>query len=182
MVERLGDAGRRCTRASRTRQVSLDLRLYLRRRIPLLQQALVALVAALAEQASRAGDSLHALLHTFSSSAPVLVAHFFLAHVAPLRRDFDRLTAARAEADALPLAGAVAGTKLRIDVDALARIWGFPHRRQQHRRLSDRDFARRSSTPPRWPWYSQPSGGRSHHQCGEDIAFSSCRTPSARAA
>ena len=40
LVERLGDAGRRLhTGRSRNEQVSLDLRLYLRRRIPALQQA-----------------------------------------------------------------------------------------------------------------------------------------------
>ncbi len=47
LVERLGDAGRRLhTGRSRNEQVSLDLRLYLRRRIPLLQRAVVALVVA----------------------------------------------------------------------------------------------------------------------------------------
>ena len=40
LVERLGDAGRRLhTGRSRNEQVSLDLRLYLRRRIPLLKRA-----------------------------------------------------------------------------------------------------------------------------------------------
>ena len=42
LVERIGDAGRRLhTGRSRNEQVSLDLRLYLRRRIPLLQQQVV---------------------------------------------------------------------------------------------------------------------------------------------
>ena len=59
VVERLGDAGRRLhTGRSRNEQVSLDLRLYLRRRIPLLQQAIAGLVSALAGQASLAGEAL----------------------------------------------------------------------------------------------------------------------------
>src|SRR2546423_2227616 len=59
LVERLGDAGRRLhTGRSRNEQVSLDLRLYLRRRIPRLQRALGALVDALAAQAAAAGDAL----------------------------------------------------------------------------------------------------------------------------
>ena len=46
LVERLGDAGRRLhTGRSRNEQVSLDLRLYLRRRIPLLQRAVAGVVA-----------------------------------------------------------------------------------------------------------------------------------------
>ena len=48
LVERLGDAGRRLhTGRSRNEQVSLDLRLYLRRRIPLLQRSVAAVVEAL---------------------------------------------------------------------------------------------------------------------------------------
>jgi len=48
LVERIGDAGRRLhTGRSRNEQVSLDLRLYLRRRIPLLQQRIRQLVETL---------------------------------------------------------------------------------------------------------------------------------------
>src|SRR6185312_2713705 len=99
-----GDAGRRLhTGRSRNEQVSLDLRLYLRRRIPLLQQAIARLIGALAGQAALAADALMPSFTHFRPAQPVLVAHFFLAHVAPLRRDFARLGAAREEADALPL-------------------------------------------------------------------------------
>ena len=57
---------------------------------------------------------------------PVLVAHFFLAHAAPLRRDHARLAAACAEADALPLgSGAVAGTSYDVDTSRLAARLGF---------------------------------------------------------
>src|ERR1700704_5281817 len=59
LVERVGDAGRRLhTGRSRNEQVSLDLRLYLRRRIPLLQRAVANLVDALAAQAASATDAL----------------------------------------------------------------------------------------------------------------------------
>ena len=144
LVERLGDTGRRLhTGRSRNEQVSLDLRLYLRRRIPPLQRAVAALVEALADQASSAGDALMPSYTHFRPAQPVLVAHFFLAHVASLRRDFDRLTAARAEADALPLgSGAIAGTSYPIDVDALARDLGFSRVvANSIDASSDRDFA-----------------------------------------
>src|SRR5205085_652853 len=127
LVERVGDAGRRLhTGRSRNEQVSLDLRLYLRRRIPLLQRAVASLIEALAAQAAAAGDALMPSYTHFRPAQPVLVAHFFLSHVAPLRRDFERLAAARGEADALPLgSGAIAGTSYAIDVEALARDLGF---------------------------------------------------------
>ena len=59
LIERIGDVGRRLhTGRSRNEQVSLDLRLYLRRRIPALQAAVAALVAACADQAERASVAL----------------------------------------------------------------------------------------------------------------------------
>jgi argininosuccinate lyase len=144
LVEKLGDAGRRLhTGRSRNEQVSLDLRLYLRRRIPHLQRAVAALVDALAAQASSAGDALMPAFTHFRPAQPVLVAHFFLSHAAPLRRDFARLVAARDESDALPLgSGAVAGTAYPIDVDALARDLGFSGVVDNSMDASsDRDFA-----------------------------------------
>src|SRR5207237_10560797 len=117
--------------------------LYLMRRIPRLQRGIAQTAQALTAQASSAGDALMPAFTHFRPAQPVLVAHFFLAHVAPLRRDYDRLAAARAEADALPLgSGAVAGTSYPIDVDALARDLGFSRVvANSIDASSDRDFA-----------------------------------------
>ena len=127
LVERVGDAGRRLhTGRSRNEQVSLDLRLYLRRRIPVIQQAVVALVGALVDQAEAAGDAVMPSYTHLRKAQPVLVAHFLLSHAAPLRRDVDRLARAAAEADALTLgSGAIAGTSYSVDTAALARRLGF---------------------------------------------------------
>jgi argininosuccinate lyase len=144
LVERVGDAGRRLhTGRSRNEQVSLDVRLYLMRRIPALQRAVADVVAALTRQAAAAGDALMPAFTHFRPAQPVLVAHFFLAHVAPLRRDHQRLSAARDEADALTLgSGAVAGTSYEIDVDALAKDLGFTRIvANSIDASSDRDFA-----------------------------------------
>jgi argininosuccinate lyase len=144
LVERLGDAGRRLhTGRSRNEQVSLDLRLYLRRRIPVLQRHVAGVVAALAHQASAAGDALMPAFTHFRPAQPVLVAHFFLAHVTALRRDYDRLAAARSDADALPLgSGAIAGTSYAVDVATLARELGFSRVvANSIDASSDRDFA-----------------------------------------
>jgi argininosuccinate lyase len=144
LVERLGDAGRRLhTGRSRNEQVSLDLRLYLRRRIPALQRVVAGLVHALSEQAAAAGDALMPSFTHFRPAQPVLVAHFFLSHAAPLRRDFSRLAGARDEADALPLgSGAIAGTAYEIDVTALAAELGFARIVDNSMDASsDRDFA-----------------------------------------
>ena len=143
LIERVGEAGRRLhTGRSRNEQVSLDLRLYLRRRIPLLQHALLQLITAFADQAEVAADALMPSYTHLRRAQPVLVAHFFLAHASALRRDFERLEAARGEADALPLgSGAVAGTAYPIDTASLARHLGFSRIvRNSMDASSDRDF------------------------------------------
>ena len=127
LVDRLGDVGRRLhTGRSRNEQVSLDLRLYLRRRLPFLQREVVALVAALADRAAAAGPAIMPAYTHLRRAQPILAAHFLLAHAAAFRRDHARLAAARREADAMPLgSGAVAGTSYAVDTAALARRLGF---------------------------------------------------------
>ena len=127
LVDRIGDAGRRLhTGRSRNEQVSLDLRLYLRRRIGLLQQAVVRVVGACADQAEQAGSAIMPSYTHLRRAQPVLVAHFFLSHAAALRRDHARLAVAAHEADALTLgSGAIAGTSYGIDTNLLARTLGF---------------------------------------------------------
>ncbi len=144
LVERLGDAGKRLhTGRSRNEQVSLDLRLYLRRRIPSLQASVAGVARALARQARRAGHALMPSYTHFRPAQPVLAAHFLLAHVAPLRRDYARLAAAREEANALTLgSGAIAGTSYPVDVHALAADLGFDRVVSNSiDASSDRDFA-----------------------------------------
>ena len=127
LVERIGEAGKRLhTGRSRNEQVSVDLRLYLKRRIPAVQQAIARLVAAIAGQAERAGDVPMPAYTHLRRAQPVLVAHFWLAHVAALRRDHRLFDLAVEAADSLPLgSGAVAGTSYPIDVAAIARDLGF---------------------------------------------------------
>ena len=127
LIARVGDAGRRLhTGRSRNEQVSLDLRLYLRRRLPILQQSVVRLVAACADQAELGVTAMMPSYTHLRRAQPVLVAHFFLSHASALRRDFERFQAAANEADALTLgSGAVAGTSYAVDTERLARALGF---------------------------------------------------------
>jgi argininosuccinate lyase len=127
LIERVGEAGRRLhTGRSRNEQVSLDLRLYLRRRIPALQAALRRVMQALVTLAERCGPAVMPAYTHLRRAQPVLIAHFLLAHAAAFRRDHARLTAAADEADALTLgSGAVAGTNYGVDTARLAERLGF---------------------------------------------------------
>ncbi|MDQ3169600.1 MAG: argininosuccinate lyase [Acidobacteriota bacterium] len=127
LIEKVGDAGKRLhTGRSRNEQVSLDLRLYLRRRIPVIQQELRALALALVDKAESLGDAVMPSYTHLRRAQPVLAAHFLLSHVAPIERDLERFTQASAAADVMPLgSGAIAGTSYDIDTSALAARLGF---------------------------------------------------------
>ena len=154
LVERLGDAGRRLhTGRSRNEQVSLDLRLYLRRRIPLLQRGVAGVVAALAGAGGvgrrRADAVVHALPPGAAGAGRALLPR-------ARRRRCGAITsgsAARAsEADALPLgSGAIAGTSY-ADRRRRARRATSASRASSPTASTPRRIAtsrRRSSTPAR---------------------------------
>jgi argininosuccinate lyase len=127
LVARIGDAGRRLhTGRSRNEQVAVDLRLYLKRRVPQVQGAIAALVRVLADAATSAGTAMMPSYTHLRRAQPILAAHFFLAHASALRRDHARLDGLLRDADELPLgSGAIAGTSYAIDVHQLARDLGF---------------------------------------------------------
>ncbi len=127
LIDRIGETGRRLhTGRSRNEQVSLDFRLYLRRRVPLLQQAVRGLVAALAAQAGQAGSAIMPSYTHLRRAQPVLAAHVWLSHAAAFRRDHARLASARDDCDLMPLgSGAIAGTSYGIDTARLAASLGF---------------------------------------------------------
>lgn len=98
---------------------------------------------ALVGQAHAAGDLACAAYTHLQPAQPVLLAHFWMAHVHALERDEERFAAAREAADRLPLgSGAVAGSPLRYDRYALAQRLGFSRLAANSLdAVGDRDFA-----------------------------------------
>jgi argininosuccinate lyase len=96
----------------------------------------------LANQAEGAGGALMPSYTHLRRAQPILVAHFFLAHVSALRRDHARLDGVLNEIDELPLgSGAIAGTSYAIDIPALASRLGFSRVvRNSIDATGDRDF------------------------------------------
>ena len=130
------------TGRSRNEQVSLDLRIWLKGEIRGAQAALNALLEALLEQAERAGDLVLPGYTHLRRAQPVLWAHYLLAHFEMLARDRGRLARCYQAADAMPLgSGALAGSGLPIDREALARDLGFAAiTRNSLDAAGDRDF------------------------------------------
>lgn len=127
LIERIGEPGKRLhTGRSRNEQVSLDLRLYLKGHIPRILWRLRNLIAALASQAETVGQGVMPSYTHLRRAQPILIAHYFLAHAAALRRDHLRFERAMDDADEMPLgSGAIAGARYEIDTVALARALGF---------------------------------------------------------
>jgi argininosuccinate lyase len=127
LIARIGEAGKRLhTGRSRNEQVSVDFRLYVKRRIPAIQRELAALVAAFVEQADLATGAVMPSYTHLRRAQPVLVAHVWLSHAAAIRRDVERFDRVAHEADALPLgSGAIAGTAYDVDTAWLATRLGF---------------------------------------------------------
>jgi argininosuccinate lyase len=143
LVERIGDTGKRLhTGRSRNEQVSLDLRMYVKRRIPVLHSRLTRLVGALADGAASAADAIMPAYTHLRRAQPVLVGHWYLAHASALRRAHERLTGVIDEANALPLgSGAVAGSGYAVDIPRLASRLGFARvTRNSIDTSSNRDF------------------------------------------
>jgi argininosuccinate lyase len=138
-----GPAGAKLhTGRSRNDQVALDLRLYVRREGRVVAAAVHELQEVLVRRASDAGDVYLPGYTHLQRAQPVLLAHHLLAHFWAFARDVDRWRDALDRADVSPLgAGALAGSSLPLDPDAVARDLGFARRFENSLdAVSDRDF------------------------------------------
>jgi argininosuccinate lyase len=143
VTELAGAAGAKLhTGRSRNDQVALDLRLYVRREGRVVAAAVHGLQEVLVRRASDAGDVYLPGYTHLQRAQPVLLAHHLLAHFWAFARDVDRWRDALDRADVSPLgAGALAGSSLPLDPDAVARDLGFARRFENSLdAVSDRDF------------------------------------------
>ncbi|MBL8734578.1 MAG: argininosuccinate lyase [Planctomycetes bacterium] len=127
LTDRIGDLGKRMhTGRSRNDQVATDLRLYLRERIHGLLDGITDLCASLVQKAEAHADAPMPGYTHLQRAQPITIGHHALAHVEALARDRERLVDAFHRMDRCPLgSGALAGTTLAIDRDALAQALGF---------------------------------------------------------
>ncbi len=144
LTERCGDPARRLhTGRSRNDQVTTLMRMRVMRQCEQAVEDVRALERALLAQAREAGSQPVAAYTHLQPAQPVLLAHWWLAHVEALERDEERFLAARESADRLPLgAAAIAGTPLQYDRLALAARLGFSRLAANSLdAVGDRDFA-----------------------------------------
>jgi argininosuccinate lyase len=136
-------AGKLHTGRSRNDQVATDLKLWLKRACVEADAIIDELASALKSRAAEeAATPMPGYTHS-KQAEPITFGHWCLAYVEMLARDRSRLRDAVSRGDECPLgSGALAGTPLPIDRDALARSLGFARAtRNSLDAVSDRDFA-----------------------------------------
>ena len=143
LAEKVGPlAGKLHTGRSRNDQVATDLRLWTRRAIDDIDEALVAFERSLVGLAEREGTAVLPGTTHIQPAQPVLLAHHLLAYVEMAERDRGRLADARRRVNVSPLgAGALAGAGYPLDRDAVAAELGFDGvTANSLDAVSDRDF------------------------------------------
>jgi argininosuccinate lyase len=131
------------TGRSRNEQIATDMRLFVRDSIDATLYGLEQWLSALIFLAEEAGRAVMPSYTHLQRAEPVLVAHWLLAYVSMMERDYSRLVDARVRMNLCPLgSGAVAGATLALDRTIAARALNFdaptPNSMDA---TSDRDFA-----------------------------------------
>ena len=127
LISRIGEAGKRLhTGRSRNDQVALDMRLYVRDEIDVLDTLVKGL---LTELLSLMEEHLHTYMPGFThlqKAQPVTLSHHLGAYYEMFRRDRSRLSDIRRRMNYCPLgSGALAGTTYPLDRDYTASLLGF---------------------------------------------------------
>jgi argininosuccinate lyase len=128
LIDRAGaDLGGRL-RAGRSRndQVATLFRMWLRDAMRRVAGGVLDVVAALAGQAAAHPEAIMPGKTHLQAAQPVLLAHHLLAHAHPLLRDVERIADFDARTAVSPYgSGALAGSSLGLDPDAIAEELGF---------------------------------------------------------
>ncbi|MEY2574949.1 MAG: argininosuccinate lyase [Verrucomicrobiota bacterium] len=143
LTKRIGAAGAKLhTARSRNDQVALDLRLYVKAETGEVCTRLRAVQRALLGLAERHQAVILPGYTHLQRAQPISLGHYFLAHVEALERDHARIIDCARRADILPLgAGALAGSTIVLDREAIARDLGFSKVSQNSLdAVGDRDF------------------------------------------
>src|SRR6476620_12098753 len=143
LTKRIGAPGAKLhTGRSRHDQIALDLRLYVREEIDQIVTRLRALQNALLLLAQKHSEIVMPGYTHLQRAQPIYFAHYLLAQLEALERDHERLRDTRRRADVMPLgSGALAGSTIALDREAIAKALGFQRVTQNSiDAVSDRDF------------------------------------------
>lgn len=142
LIDKVGNLGKKLhTGRSRNDQVALDIKMWCKQQVIELQYAVRELQAKLVQTAEQ---NQHAVMPGYTHlqrAQPISFAHWCMAYVEMLERDYSRLVDAYQRMNSCPLGcGALAGTAYPIDREQLAKELGFAYAtRNSLDSVSDRD-------------------------------------------
>ncbi|MGM0651351.1 MAG: argininosuccinate lyase [Bacillota bacterium] len=143
LTEKVGPVGGKLhTARSRNDQVALDMHLYMKEEIVIIDSYLVQLQETLVKLAEQyLGEIIPGYTH-LQRAQPVLLSHHFLAYFWMLKRDRERLAGVFKRVDLMPLgAGALSGTGFPVDRQMVAKKLGFSKLYENSiDAVSDRDY------------------------------------------
>jgi argininosuccinate lyase len=128
LIDRVGAelGGRLRAGRSRNDQVATLFRMWLRDAMRRVADGTLEVIGALAEQAEKHPEAIMPGKTHLQAAQPVLLGHHLLAHAHPLLRDVDRIDDFDRRAAVSPYgSGALAGSSLGLDPDAIAADLGF---------------------------------------------------------
>ena len=143
LIDRIGESGKKLhTGRSRNDQVALDMKLYARDEVHILNQLVRELLLSILTIMEENVDTYMPGFTHLQKAQPVTLAHHKGAYYEMLRRDHERLVGIYDRMDTCPLgSGALAGTTYPLDRDYTASLLGFegPTRNSMDG-VSDRDY------------------------------------------
>lgn len=143
LSDMIGAAGGKLhTARSRNDQVALDMRLYLRDEVEVIDEGLRTVQWTLAQAAKKHLDVIMPGYTHLQRAQPVLLSHHLLAYYDMFGRDRERFAECLTRINVLPLgSGALAGTTFPIDRAYVAKLLNFPRiSKNSIDAVSDRDF------------------------------------------
>jgi argininosuccinate lyase len=143
LIEKVGDLGKKLhTGRSRNDQVTLDMRLYLKKVLAEIDLRIEQLLAAIIDKADAEKTTMMPGYTHTQRAQVVTFSHYLLAYFYMLKRDRERMKQALGRIDALPLgSGALAGSTIPVDRAFLKERLGFSKLVENSMdAVSDRDF------------------------------------------
>lgn len=127
LIERIGDIGKKLhTARSRNDQVALDMKLYTRDEIDIIDELIGSLLKVILNIMKENIDTIMPGFTHLQKAQPTTLAHHMGAYFEMLYRDRDRLRDCRRRLNTCPLgAGAFAGTTYPLDREYSAKLLGF---------------------------------------------------------
>lgn len=127
LIERIGEAGKKMhTGRSRNDQVALDMRLYVREQVVIVDEELKALLEVLLRIMEENTETYMPGFTHLQKAQPITLAHHFGAYFEMFKRDRNRMHDIYKRMNYCPLgSGALAGTTYPLDREYVASMLGF---------------------------------------------------------